>query len=170
MISEALPPRFNPARTSASRRTAAADERVRCEQPGQLAARTSRPSEAASFVGVPDRRVRAACALIDERLDDELSLTVLAGAVGLSSYHFLRTFRAAVGTTPKRYILNRRLDRARERLALTSATISRIASDLAFASASHLASSFRERFGLSPTEYRRSLARDPEAGVERRST
>ena len=52
--------------------------------------------------------------------------------------------------TPQRYILIQRLEHARERLERSTATISRIAIDLAFANASQLASTFRARYGLTP--------------------
>ena len=103
----------------------------------------------------PNPRVEAACSLINECLGDDLSLTVLAKAAGLSAFHFLRTFRAMTGMTPKRYVLHRRLERASDRLVRTTVPISRIARDLAFANPSHLASAFRVRFGCTPTEYRR---------------
>src|ERR1700704_2522707 len=54
--------------------------------------------------------------LIESRLDADLTLQELAAAVGYSRSHFLRAFRATTGVTPHRYLLNRRIERARRLL------------------------------------------------------
>ncbi len=122
---------------------------------GRLVERIARRVVTSSLLDTPDRRVRAACDFVNERLGDDIGLTSLAAVAGLSPFHFLRTFRATVGMTPQRYILDQRLKRARKRLGRSRDTVSRIAADLGFASPSHLASAFRVRFGMAPSEYRK---------------
>jgi hypothetical protein len=50
---------------------------------------------------------------IEAHLDDRLTLTELAGVACLSPYHFSRSFKEAVGIGPQRYVMRRRLERAK---------------------------------------------------------
>jgi AraC-like DNA-binding protein len=61
-----------------------------------------------------------------------------------------------MGTTPSAYILERRLARAAERLgAAHEASITEIAFELGFNDSAYFARAFRQRFGVSPREWRR---------------
>ena len=60
-------------------------------------------------------RVIRACTMIEEA-EYEPSLNELAGAAGLSPYHFHRIFRKAVGVTPKQYAMELRLQRMRRKV------------------------------------------------------
>lgn len=93
--------------------------------------------------------------LLDERFDEAWTVPRLAAMVGLSPNHLSQVFRRDVGQTPHRYLMDRRLERARELLAQSQLGISELAGQLGFASGSHLARSFRAAEGMSPTEYRR---------------
>jgi AraC-like DNA-binding protein len=104
--------------------------------------------------GLPRHARNRVLALIEDRLDVPISLDELATAAGLSRYHFLRCFRASTGTTPHRYVLARRVERARTLLRGTRIPITEIALHCGFASASHLAAQFRRSTGATPSEYR----------------
>ena len=93
-------------------------------------------------------------AFIDDRIDASISLDDLANAAGLSRFHFVRCFRQSTGMTPHRYVLERRVVRARELLCGTRMPITEIALHCGFASASHLAAQFRRFTGTAPSEYR----------------
>jgi AraC family transcriptional regulator len=60
---------------------------------------------------------------IEANLDCPVALAELAAVAGLSVFHFARVFRAAVGTTPHRYLLERRVGRARTMLAIAPTPI-----------------------------------------------
>lgn len=96
---------------------------------------------------------------IDEHLQAHLAepndLATLAGIANLSVDHFLRSFRAAVGTTPHRYVMDLRLGRAATMLRETSAPVAAVAAACGFQSASHFSAAFGGRFGRRPTQYRR---------------
>jgi AraC family transcriptional regulator len=62
---------------------------------------------------------------------------------------------------PYRYVILRRIDRAKKLLRHTDLPISRIAYDTGFASQSHLASTFKRVVGETPGAYRRSTASRP---------
>ena len=91
-------------------------------------------------------------------LDDELSLTVLADIACLSPYHFSRSFKEAAGVGPQRYVIQRRLERAKTLLRRTHEPLARIAQEAGFADQSHLTSIFRRELGVTPGRFRAALA------------
>lgn len=66
-------------------------------------------------------------------------------------------FRATTGMTPHRYVLKRRLERARQLFEQVEFSIAEIAIMCGFSSQAHLTLAFRKEYGLTPTEYRRHL-------------
>lgn len=93
-------------------------------------------------------------ALIDAQLGDpDLRTATLAGALGLSTRSVQLMF-AAIGATPSGYILDRRLERAVERLsAAPGGSITAIAFDLGFNDSAYFTRCFRRRFGTAPSRY-----------------
>jgi AraC family transcriptional regulator len=79
--------------------------------------------------------------------------------VGYSRSHFLRMFHATTGMTPHRYVLNRRIERARRRLGDADMSIAQVAYCCGFSNQAHLTLAFRKVCGLTPGEYRRELFR-----------
>jgi AraC family transcriptional regulator len=88
-------------------------------------------------------------------LGERLTLEALAGITALSADHFLRAFEQATGSTPHRWIVERRLDVACARLADSSERIEQIAHTCGFAGAAHFAATFRRHRGMTPSAYRR---------------
>ena len=79
----------------------------------------------------------------------------LAATVGLSTYHFARSFRAALGVPPHEYQLQRRIERARQLLRTRpSLTVAAIAVELGFADESHFRRHFKRVVGLTPGRFR----------------
>ena len=92
---------------------------------------------------------------IEENLQRNLGLEELALQVGYGRGHFLKTFRAAVGTSPHQFLLDRRVERAKAMLKKTSTPLVEIATACGFSSQSHFSTEFRRRVGISPARYRR---------------
>ncbi|MGH7921365.1 MAG: helix-turn-helix domain-containing protein [Candidatus Dormibacteraceae bacterium] len=111
-------------------------------------------------------RVADAVHFIDAECETSVALRDLAERVGLRRYHFLRTFRRVVWETPYRYLLNRRLALAAERLTTTSDRVLDVALASGFGDLSEFTRRFRSRFGLPPAAYRR-LHRTYRAGGRR---
>ena len=89
--------------------------------------------------------------VIQSELGSDLSLTRLSDEVGLSAYHFVRVFKATYGTTPHRYIQNRRLEAAVKALrSERPRSIAEIALECGFASQSHLTDLMRRRLQITP--------------------
>ncbi|MGV2073558.1 MULTISPECIES: helix-turn-helix transcriptional regulator [Rhizobium/Agrobacterium group] len=91
---------------------------------------------------------------IDDELDDGLSLQQLADLAGLSIPHLCRAFKQTFGLPPYRYIIQRRIERAKQYLRETALSITEIALSCGFSSASHFANVFRKEVGTTPLDYR----------------
>jgi AraC family transcriptional regulator len=104
--------------------------------------------------GRDERRVSEALRRIEAAAHEELALADLARGAAMSPYHFLRTFRQAVGMTPYQFVLHTRLARAAVRLRSSDAPVSAIAFDAGFGDLSTFNRRFRRVMGCSPGAYR----------------
>ena len=101
--------------------------------------------------------IRTVIDFMDVHLDEDLSLEALGGACGLSPYHFCRSFKRTTGYTPHRYVVDRRLARARQRLESTRQSIDDVALSVGFSSQSHMTDAFRRFLGVTPGRYRQEM-------------
>jgi AraC family transcriptional regulator len=99
--------------------------------------------------------------LIESALDEDLALERLATEAGIAPHAFSAAFTKAIGMPPYRYVIMRRVERAKKLLRHSDLPISRIAYETGFASQSHLASTFKRIVGQTPGDYRRSIAARP---------
>lgn len=106
--------------------------------------------------GLAPAQLRRVIDYIDANLGDELSLAELAGITGLSPHHFGQAFRSATGKPPHRYVIEKRIHRARELLRDAEVPIAEIAHAVGFSSQSHLTINFRRVTGVTPARFRRS--------------
>jgi len=116
------------------------------------------PSEP-EYAGIADERIVRAVELIHDSLGFDLSLETLADEAGLSVGHFISAFREAMGRPPYQYVLEQRVEKAKELLANPTRSIASISFDVGFSSQSHLTSVFRRVTGMTPKRYRDELAR-----------
>jgi AraC family transcriptional regulator len=94
-----------------------------------------------------------------ENLDGDLTLSALAARAGVSQSHLRHAFAAALGISPTRFVTQRRLQRARDLLAMTNQSIGRVAETCGFHSQNYLATRFKTEFGVTPNGFRRQLRR-----------
>mgnify|MGYP000039707678 CR=1 FL=1 len=92
---------------------------------------------------------------IDAHLAEPLSVTRLARRCGLSPDHFARRFAAATGRTPMRYLQERRIAAAADRLVNSETAIEAVARDAGFANRFHFTRVFTRLIGTPPAAYRR---------------
>jgi AraC family transcriptional regulator len=104
-------------------------------------------------------RLRRVLERIHTHFHTNLELAELAAEAGCSRSHFIRMFRAAVGRTPHRYLLDYRLGKAQALLEQGSLPVGQIAAACGFVSHAHFSSAFRTRFGVAPSTYRRMRLR-----------
>ena len=90
---------------------------------------------------------------IEAHLDAAFSLADLEAATGHGRWQLSRDFRAMFGTSPYRYLVLRRLDRARG-MMLAGRSIVEAALGSGFADQSHLSRMFKRAFGLTPDVWR----------------
>jgi AraC family transcriptional regulator len=102
-----------------------------------------------------ETRVAETRSRIDSNLAGDLSLETLAEEAGVSRAHFARVFRQLVNESPHHYVMNRRIEHAKDLLSGSTATLKEIAHESGFCSQAHLTHLFRTRLGLTPQQYRR---------------
>lgn len=95
------------------------------------------------------RAVGRAREMLDSHLADGVASAELEAATGQTRYSLARHFRACLGTSPYRYLVMRRLDRARS-LIREGASLASAAAASGFADQSHMTRHFRRAYGLSP--------------------
>jgi AraC family transcriptional regulator len=111
-----------------------------------------------SSKGLSSERLRRVRDYVEAHIDEDLSLTVLADIACLSPYHFSRSFKEATGTGPQRYVIGRRIERAKTLLRRTNRPLALIAQEAGFADQSHLTSIFHREIGVTPGRFRAALA------------
>jgi AraC family transcriptional regulator len=94
---------------------------------------------------------------VEEHLAETTPLATLAEIVRLSPFHFSRAFKQSFGAPPHRYLIGRRIERAKELLAAEDRTVTEIGLAVGFAETSSFTNAFRKTTGVTPTGYRRSL-------------
>ncbi|MBZ9746710.1 AraC family transcriptional regulator [Mesorhizobium sp. CO1-1-7] len=94
---------------------------------------------------------------IDQHLNGNLDLDALSGIAAFSKYHFHRQFTATFGLSVHRYVQLARMKRASYRLAFRDAeSVTDIAMDAGYDAPDAFARAFRQRFGQSPSSFRKS--------------
>ena len=102
------------------------------------------------------RRIHAVQDYIEVHLDRNPQLAELAGIAGFSKYHFHRVFHAATGETPLQYQNRIKAERAAAYLLYSPhVPVTDIAYHYGFADPAVFSRSFKARYGVSPTAYRR---------------
>jgi len=120
---------------------------------------TGNPAPRAASAADRRRAVESALS-IDECAHEERSLEQAAAEAGLSPFHFLRVFSAALGVTPHQYLVRARLRRAARLLADEERPITDVALEAGFADLSNFVRSFRRAAGVSPRAFRRAARGD----------
>jgi AraC family transcriptional regulator len=102
-----------------------------------------------------DHRLRQVFVYIEDNLAENIALADLAAVVGLSVSHFTVLFREAVGLSAHQYLINRRVERAKEMLSEGKLSISQIAAESGFAHQSHLSRHMSRILGVTPKTLRK---------------
>ncbi len=99
-------------------------------------------------------RLRRAVEYLDTNLCGDVRLEDVASHAGLSPAHFCRQFKRAVGVSPRRYVLEKRIQRAMELIVDEESSLVEVALSLGFSSQSHFTVTFKKLTGLPPRQYR----------------
>ena len=114
------------------------------------------PEGGAGRGSADELRLKAMLRFIDENHADPLTLSAIAAAAGVGPREASRCFRRQLNLSPFEYLIGCRVDRAAERLRATDDSVTDIALGCGFASVSYFGKLFKERLGMTPSEYRRA--------------
>ncbi len=98
-------------------------------------------------------RIRPAIEYIEENYSQQISISDLSKLINVCDDYFIRIFKAATSRTPTAYITDVRLHQALRLLSLHQYSISEISDQTGFSSIQYFSRIFKERMGLSPSEY-----------------
>ncbi len=101
-----------------------------------------------------ERALERVLRLMDTRYSDRLDIDTLCDEAHFSRFHFIRTFRSRLRETPHQYLIRKRIDRARELLAMSDMSITDICFEVGFESLGSFSSLFRRAVGWPPSVYR----------------
>jgi AraC family transcriptional regulator len=104
---------------------------------------------------LPRLQSEALMVFIEDFLSRNIGLVDMAAVVGYSPDHFSRLFRQTFRVSPYRYLLGRRVERAKAMLRDAKLPIAEIALACGFSSQSHLNAVFKRLAGMTPARYRR---------------
>ncbi|MFC6632914.1 AraC family transcriptional regulator [Microbulbifer taiwanensis] len=114
----------------------------------------SAPSATVVEKGLSIERLQSIQTVIEQQLDRPLTVSMLANHCRLSTAHFARAFRKALGQSPHDYVMDRRIARARRCLGVSDRKLVDIAIECGFSSHAHMTAVFRARLGVAPSALR----------------
>lgn len=102
-----------------------------------------------------DNPVNRAIKLMKEQCMFPVSIQDIASSFGMSEANFCHYFKKITGISPKEYLTNIKMEKARELIAHTSVT--EAALDLGYENISHFISQFKNKFGQTPKQYQKLI-------------
>lgn len=106
--------------------------------------------------GLSQRQLMQVLDYINDHLEQDIKLADLAALLGMSQFHFCHLFKRAIATTPYQYLLQQRIERAKQLLKQTDQPILEIAFQCGFNNHSHLSQQFRRLTGMTPKAFRKN--------------
>src|SRR3989442_4959518 len=125
---------------------------IEAEQSGFRPCHRCQPSDTGP--SSKDKLVDRVCKYIEANLPHKLTLAILSREVGLSPFHFQRTFKRVLGVSPRQYVEARRLARMK-RFLRNSETVNNSLYNAGFSSRSRVYENVPGGFGVNPGEFRR---------------
>jgi len=106
--------------------------------------------------GLSANQIRLVTDYMESHLNEKTTISELAKLVDLTRFHFIRSFKQSVGVPPHQFMIQRRVERAKEMLAERNNSIADVAVRSGFNSSIQLSRAFRRVVGVTPSEFRRS--------------
>lgn len=105
--------------------------------------------------GLPLARLNRVLEFIHANLDQKVSLSALAEASSMNMFYFASLFRKSMGVSPHQYVLDRRVERAKQLLCDRKLSVLDVALQVGFSHANNFARAFRRHAGISPGRFRK---------------
>jgi AraC family transcriptional regulator len=105
--------------------------------------------------GLAQSQLKRVIDYMKANLTQDLSILDLATLTNMSESHFSRSFKRSVGIAPYQYLMQQRVERAKQLLKQQAISISDIALDCGFANQTHLTKVFRQMTGMTPKAYQK---------------
>lgn len=102
---------------------------------------------------LPKYKLQQVTDYIQGHLDRDIKLADLANTVGMSQYYFCRLFKQSMSMAPHQYVIQQRVERAKQLLKRRDLSIADVALQCGFAHQSHLSRHFRRLVGVSPKTF-----------------
>lgn len=104
------------------------------------------------------QRIKVMLQLIHSEFENDLTIARIADCAAISESECLRCFRAIIGTPPIQYLKQYRIRQAASQLLETKDRISDIAVRCGFQDMSYFTRAFREKMGVTPSQYRKNAS------------
>lgn len=99
--------------------------------------------------------INRAADFLKEQYSASFSIEEVSCVAGLSTFYFIRAFKAYTGKTPYAFYMEAKIEKAKELLQHKNLSITEIALETGFSNAGHFSTVFRRKTGVTPTEYRK---------------
>ncbi len=116
-----------------------------------------RPQPPGEGTRLSRHQLRRAIDFMHDRLAENLSLSEVAAEAGLSVFHFARLFKQTTGLAPHQYLIQCRVERAKQMILASSVATAAIAQQVGFCDQSHLTVHFRRIYGVTPKQFRTQM-------------
>jgi AraC-like DNA-binding protein len=116
----------------------------------------TQPRRVSQTAGLNSAQLSSVIEMLEARMEEDLTLEELAAACGMTRFHFSRLFRQSTGYAPYRYLVIRRIEKARGLLLATDEAVSQIGVAVGFVDPGHFSRTFTRHVGVSPQRFRAS--------------
>jgi len=104
-------------------------------------------------------RIGAAISHLETNYQEAIDLDQLARIARMSNRNFIRSFQAAMGSSPIAYVIQLRVNRGASLLRRTESSVTEVAFQVGFTDSNYFARQFRKLLGVTPSQYRRQHTR-----------
>jgi AraC family transcriptional regulator len=115
------------------------------------------PKQHSDEDGLSSYTLRQVLDYIRSHLSEDVAIADLAQVAGMSYYYFMRLFKKSMHVTARQYIIQQRIDRAKELLRSPELDIAEISLQCGFANQSHFTNVFRQATEITPKAYRQDF-------------
>ena len=119
------------------------------------------PARVARVAPLPEWRLKRVVEYVDRNIDQRVRLADMAGAARLTRMHFAAQFRQSMGLSPHNYLVQKRLEHAKQLLLQEERPLAEIAICAGFGTQTHFTTVFKRYVGQTPYRWRQDAMNRP---------